>query len=114
MVYQWFGLKTTMTVFSVLASKLVVMVFFGLPSKSVATVSPDLASKPVARLSRVGPQNWQLQFDDLSLKTKRSTIWFHARVSICFAVPRFCSADIRFRTERAPVRLVWFWLSRPE
>jgi hypothetical protein len=35
MVYEWFGLKTTRTVFSSLASKLVAM------------VSPGLASKPV-------------------------------------------------------------------
>jgi hypothetical protein len=35
MVYEWFGLKTTWTVFA------------GLASKSVATVSPGLASKSV-------------------------------------------------------------------
>jgi hypothetical protein len=39
MVCQWFDLKTTRTVFSSLASKLVVMVFSGLASKSVATFS---------------------------------------------------------------------------
>jgi hypothetical protein len=48
MVCQWFGLKTTRTIFSGLTSKLVVTVFFGLVSKPVATVSLDLASKPVA------------------------------------------------------------------
>jgi hypothetical protein len=46
MVCEWFGLKTTQTVFS------------GLASKPVVTVSSGLASKPVSRVS------W------LSLKTK--------------------------------------------
>jgi hypothetical protein len=47
MVCQWFGIKTTGTVFSSLASKLVAMVFSGLSSKLVAMVSPSLASKLV-------------------------------------------------------------------
>jgi hypothetical protein len=48
MVCQWFGLKTTETVFSYLALKPVVTVSLGLTSKPVATVSPGLASKLVA------------------------------------------------------------------
>jgi hypothetical protein len=56
MVFQWFGLKTTETVFFGLASKLVAMVFSG------------LASKPVARVSQFRPQNQQLWFSDLGLK----------------------------------------------
>jgi hypothetical protein len=56
MVYQWFGLKTTGTVSVDLASK------------PVATVSPGLASKLVVEVSRFGPQNRQLRFDDLGLK----------------------------------------------
>jgi predicted dienelactone hydrolase len=80
MVCQWFGLKTTRTVstglaskpvatvsnglgskpaaagFSSLASKLVATVFAGLASKAVATVSPGLASKPAVRFL-VEPQN---------------------------------------------------------
>jgi hypothetical protein len=68
MVYQWFGLNTTRTVFSGLASKPVVtvfsslaskpvaMVFFGLSSKLVVTVSSSLASKPVVGFL-VEPQN---------------------------------------------------------
>jgi hypothetical protein len=40
MVCQWFGLKTSETIFSGLASKLVVTVFSGLASKLVVTVSP--------------------------------------------------------------------------
>jgi hypothetical protein len=59
MVCEWFGLKTTQTVFAGLASKPVATVscglaskpaatiFFSLASKLVATVSPDLASKTV-------------------------------------------------------------------
>jgi hypothetical protein len=45
-VCEWFGLKTTRTVFTGLASKLVVMVFSGLASKPVVMVSSGLASKP--------------------------------------------------------------------
>jgi hypothetical protein len=46
-VCEWFGLKTSRTVFSGLASKPVATVFSSLASKLVATVSPGLASKPV-------------------------------------------------------------------
>jgi hypothetical protein len=79
-VCEWFGLETTWTVFTGLASKPVVMVssslaskhavtvsgglaskpvvtvFSSLASKLVATVSPSLASKPVVSFL-VGPQN---------------------------------------------------------
>jgi hypothetical protein len=59
MVCQWFGLKTTVTVFSGLtsksvvmissdlASKLLAMVLSGLTLNSMMTVSTGLASKPV-------------------------------------------------------------------
>jgi hypothetical protein len=47
MVCRWFGLKTTRTVSSGLASKLVAMVSPGLASKLVVTVSPGLTSKLV-------------------------------------------------------------------
>jgi hypothetical protein len=69
MVCEWFGLKTTQTVFTGLTSKSVVTVFASLASKLVATVSSDLASKPaatvfaglasklVATVSWFGPQN---------------------------------------------------------
>jgi hypothetical protein len=45
---RWFGLKTTRTVFTGLASKLVATVSDGLASKPAATVSSGLASKPAA------------------------------------------------------------------
>jgi hypothetical protein len=45
MICQWFGLKTTTTVFSGLASKPLVTVSGGLASKPAATVSGGLASK---------------------------------------------------------------------
>jgi hypothetical protein len=45
---EWFGLKTTRTVSTGLASKPVVTVFAGLTSKPVATIFTGLASKPVA------------------------------------------------------------------
>jgi hypothetical protein len=44
-VCQWFGLKTSRTVFS------------GLASKPVKMVSPNLTSKPVAHVSWFGTQN---------------------------------------------------------
>jgi hypothetical protein len=50
-VCEWFGLKTTQTVFAGLASKLVVMVSGGLASKPVAMVSGGLTSKPAATVS---------------------------------------------------------------
>jgi hypothetical protein len=50
-VCEWFGLKTTRTVFAGLASKLVVMVSGGLASKPVAMVSGGLTSKPAATVS---------------------------------------------------------------
>jgi hypothetical protein len=56
-----------------------VTVFSGLASKPVATVSPGFASKPVATVSRFGPQNWQLRFGDLSLKTTATVSWFWPR-----------------------------------
>jgi hypothetical protein len=51
-ICQWFRLKTTRMVFSVLASKL------------------------VAQVSRFGPQNQQLWFDDLDLKIIAVVSWF--------------------------------------
>jgi hypothetical protein len=56
------------TIFSGLASKLVVPVFSGLASKPVVTVYPGLASKQMALGFLFGPQNWQLQFGILGLK----------------------------------------------
>jgi hypothetical protein len=51
MVCEWFGLKTTRTVFTGLTSKLVVTVSSGLASKPVATVFSNLASKLVVMVS---------------------------------------------------------------
>jgi hypothetical protein len=88
MVCQWFSLKTTGTVFSVLASNPVATVFFGLTSKPVATVFSGFTSKPVAmvslglvsklvaRVSQFGPQNWQLRFGDLGIKITAIDSWF--------------------------------------
>jgi hypothetical protein len=88
-VCEWFGLKTTRTVFTSLASKPVATVSGGLASKSVATVfyslasklvgtiSPGLASKPVVGFL-VEPQNQcGGGFPCLGLKTGRSglVIW---------------------------------------
>jgi hypothetical protein len=80
-VCEWFGLKTTRTVFTGLASKPVmivssglalipaVTVFSGLASKSVATVFSNLASKPVVGFL-VEPQNQGGEgFPSLGLKT---------------------------------------------
>jgi hypothetical protein len=51
MVCEWFGLKTTWTVFTGLDSKPVVTVSDGLASKPAATVFSSLASKLVAPVS---------------------------------------------------------------
>jgi hypothetical protein len=51
MVCEWFGLKTTQTVSSGLASKPATMVFAGFASKPVAMVFSSLASKLVATVS---------------------------------------------------------------
>jgi hypothetical protein len=48
MICEWFGLKTTRTVFTGLASKLVATVSGGLASKPTVKVSGGLASKPAA------------------------------------------------------------------
>jgi hypothetical protein len=50
-VCEWFGLKTTRTVLTGLASKPVVTVSSGLVSKPTATVFSSLASKLVATVS---------------------------------------------------------------
>jgi hypothetical protein len=50
-VCEWFGLKTTQTVFAGLASKPVATVSSGLASKPAATVFSSLASKLVATVS---------------------------------------------------------------
>jgi hypothetical protein len=55
-VCEWFGLKTTQTVFASLASKPVVTVFSCLASKLVVTVFSSLASKLVVGFL-VEPQN---------------------------------------------------------
>jgi hypothetical protein len=55
-VCEWFGLKTTRTVLSGLASKPVATVFSSLASKLGATVSPGLVSKPAVGFL-VEPQN---------------------------------------------------------
>jgi hypothetical protein len=69
MVYQWFGLKTTRTVFIGLTLKPVATVFGGLTSKPATTVSPGLASK-LAVGFLVEPQNHGGGgFSGLALKT---------------------------------------------
>jgi hypothetical protein len=86
MVCEWFGLKTTRTVSSGLASKpaatvfagmvskLVATVFSSLTSKLVSTVSPGLASKPVVGFL-VEPQNQGGRgFSSLGLKTDSSCL----------------------------------------
>jgi hypothetical protein len=50
-VCEWFGLKTTRTIFTGLASKLVVMVSGSFTSNLAATVSKGLASKPAVTVS---------------------------------------------------------------
>jgi hypothetical protein len=77
MVCEWFGLKTTRTIFAGSTSKPVATVFSSLVSKLVVTVSPGLASKPTVGFL-VEPQNQGGGgFPDLGLKTGSSglVIW---------------------------------------
>jgi hypothetical protein len=93
MICEWFGLKTTRTVFAGLASKLLAtvssglaskpatMVFFSLASKLVATVSPGLASKLMVDFL-VEPQNkGGVGFPSLGLKTGSSGLVIRASKS---------------------------------
>jgi O-succinylbenzoate synthase len=69
MVCEWFGLKTTRTIFASLASKLVATVSSGLTSKFVVTVFASLASKLVATVFP-GLSSKSVVGSWLSLKTK--------------------------------------------
>jgi hypothetical protein len=85
-VCQWFGLKTTRTFFSGLASKPVVTVFGGLASKPTVTVSGGLTSKPAVAVSGglglktsgcglvIYASKSPRQFPGLGLKTKQATV----------------------------------------
>jgi hypothetical protein len=103
MICEWFGLKTTRTVFigltsksvvtvsSGLTSKPVVTVFSSLVSKLVATVSPGLASKPAVGFL-VEPQNQGGGgFPGLGLKTGSSGLVIWASKSL----RRFLGLDLK-------------------
>jgi hypothetical protein len=116
-VCEWFGIKTTRTVFaglalkpvatvsSGLASKPVVTVFFSLSSKPVVTVSPDLSSKPVVGFL-VEPQNQGGGgFFGLGLKTGSSGLviwssklprWF---LSLCLKTMQTLVCQLRHKTD---------------
>jgi hypothetical protein len=68
-VCEWFGLKTTRTVFACLASKPVVTVSGGLALKAAVTVFAGLASKPMATVSGgLGSKPAAMVFAGLALK----------------------------------------------
>jgi hypothetical protein len=82
-VCEWFGLKTTRTVFTGLTSKPVATVSSGLASKPAATVSPSLASKQVVDFL-VEPQNQGGGgFHGLGLKTGSYGLVIWASKSPC-------------------------------
>jgi hypothetical protein len=128
MVYEWFGLKTTRTVFAGLASKPVVAVsgclalkpaatvsiglaskpaatvFSSLASKLVATVSPGLASKSVVGFL-VEPQNQDGGgFPSLGLKTCSSSLVIWASKSLqqflglCLKIKQASICRLRYKT----------------
>jgi hypothetical protein len=68
MVCEWFGLKTTPTVFAGLASKPLATVSSGLALKSAATVFAGLASKPVRRFLQFGLKTAAIVFSSLASK----------------------------------------------
>jgi hypothetical protein len=69
MVYEWFGLKTTQTVFTGLASKSVVTVSGDLALKLVLMISPGLASKLVVSFLAESQNQGGGGFPGLGLKT---------------------------------------------
>jgi hypothetical protein len=110
MICQWFGLKTTGTVSSSLASKPAATIFlwfglktsgdgflqFGLKTSGNSFSKVGLktggwflgsASKPRWwRVSRFWPQNGQLQFGDLSLKINVTVSWFRPQNHVGFGL----------------------------
>jgi hypothetical protein len=69
MVYQWFGLKTIMTVYQWFSLKPTWTISPGLAIKLVAMVPPGLTSNlVVASVFWFGPQNRQLWFGNLGQK----------------------------------------------
>jgi hypothetical protein len=117
MVCEWFGLKTTWTVssglaskpaatvFTGLASKLVATVFSSLASKLVATVSPGLASKPAVGFL-VEPQNQGGGgFPGLGLKTGSSGLVIWASKSprrflgLCLKTMQALVCQLRHKTD---------------
>jgi hypothetical protein len=95
---KWFGLKTTRTVFSGLASKTVAMVSSGLASKPaatvfssltlklVATVSSGLTSKPVVGFLVELQNQAGGGFPDLGLKINTAVSWFGAQNQVSFGL----------------------------
>jgi hypothetical protein len=73
MVCEWFGLKTTRTVFSGLASKLVVTVFSGLASKPVDRVF-GLGLKTGTYSLVIWTSKSPRRFLGLRLKTKQTLV----------------------------------------
>jgi hypothetical protein len=61
-VCEWYGIKTTQTVFTSLASKPAAMVFSGLASKPVAMVFFSLTSKLVVTVSPGLASKWMVSF----------------------------------------------------
>jgi hypothetical protein len=98
MVYEWFGLKTTWTVFAGLASKPVATVFASLASKLVAIVSPGLASKSVVGclvelqnqggggFFGLGLKTGSYEFSDLGLKITATVSWFEPQNHVGFSL----------------------------
>jgi hypothetical protein len=123
MVYKWFGLKTTQTVFACLAtkpvatvsiglaSKPVAMVFSSLASKLVVTVSPGLASKPVVSFLVEPQDQGGGGFPGLGVKTGSSVLviwasksqqWF---LSLCLKTKQALVCRLRHKTDGE--RSVW-------
>jgi hypothetical protein len=87
MVCEWFGLKTTRTVFAGLTSKPVATVSSSLASKPATTVFSSLASKlRWWRVFQFGPQDRQLWFDDLGLKITMTVSWFGPQNQVGFGL----------------------------
>jgi hypothetical protein len=85
-VCQWFGLKTTGTVFSGFASKPVATVFSVLASKPVATV-PLLSRKTkMVKGFLVWASKPTATFDHLDLKITATISWFGSQNQTSFSL----------------------------
>jgi hypothetical protein len=85
MVCEWFNLKTTQTIFTGLASKLVATVSSGLTSKPAVMVSGGLALKPAATVFS-GLSSKPVAMVSLASKLETTICWFGPQNQVSFGL----------------------------